>query len=524
MKRLFSAVLSAALLVSLCGCVPNDEAVEDEPSASASESESVSPRPSHTSRVPKTPGADSPSSEPTDSPPPEYDPSYRLDASIPALVNGLEMPVAGATGYTSVELPVWPSIPVATPAPTQTPAPPPAPSEPPTATQPPATEPPVETQEPALAETDMVVSDGAADPDPAPESPAVTETPEETDPPSTQPPESTPEPEPTETLPPTATPTPTATPAPTATPSPTPEPTATPEPTKTPDPYADAVAVWKPGTAFVILEESGGWWRISRGSVTGWIEHRYCMINLPDVIPSMIYDDTNAYSSLFVSCGKVIPGVTGEAFYDTWAYNARLGREEFMMPILYSAARNICAAQHRALAEGNCLVVYQTFRPYDTQMAVVQAMTKLAKADPEVKAGISTPPWSMDWFIAIGVSNHQRGYALDVSMVKVYETETRYIGSRPYLYVTDCAGYVMPTAMHELSTAAISTISPSSSKLSATMNEPAIALRGYFTASRLTPLPSEWWHFNDNAAMQAASAKRSDGKYFITECLSRSPG
>ena len=302
------------------------------------------------------------------------------------------------------------------------------------------------------------------------------------------------------------------------------EPAPEAEPDEEPDPYADAVAVWGPGTAFVILEEDGDWWHVSRDDVSGWIEHRYCMINLPDVIPSMIYDDTNSYSSLFVSCGKDIPGVTGEAFYDSLADNARLNREEFMMPMLYSAARHVCAAQHRALAEGNCLVVYQTFRPYDTQRAVVSAMSKLAKEDPEVKAGVSTAPWNMSWFINTGLSNHQRGFALDVSMVKVYEAETRYIGSRPYLRMTDYADYVMPTAMHELSIAAVSTFSPSSSKLSETMNEPAIALRGYFTSSGLTPLPSEWWHFNDNAAMRAASARPSSGRYFITECLSRLPG
>ena len=339
---------------------------------------------------------------------------------------------------------------------------------------------------------------------------------------------------------------PAETPGPTETPEPTPQqpPEPTPEsvPEEARDPaaaqirmtalssvpkpvsaYEGAVTVWGPGVAFVILEESGKWWRVSRGNETGWIEHRYCMINLPDVIPSMIYDDANTYSSLFVSCGKAIPGVTGQIFYRSLVYNVRLDRQEYVMPILYSAARNICAAQRKALAEGNCLVVYQTFRPYDTQMAVVNGLAQLANADPEVKAGVSTPPWSMDWFIAAGVSSHQQGYALDVSMVKVLEAETRFIGSNPYLYVTDYANYRMPTAMHELSIAAISALSPTSRELSETMNEPAVALQGYLTASGLSPRASEWWHFDDLAAMQAVSANPSDGKYWITECLSRVP-
>ena len=513
MKRLFGAVVSAALLIGLFACAPN-EAVVDDPSSSGN----ASARPSHTADSSESPAEDSESPDPLASPPPEYDPSYRLDAAIPALINGLEMPVSGATGYTSVKLPLWPDIP------TEVEEPEPSSSEPPAASDPPETSPPDETTEPVQSdpvepapEPEPPAETGeAVEPQPAPEETASESESEETPPSETLPPLENPDP--TEDLRPTETPAPT--PAPIETPTPMP----TPEPTETPDPYKNAVAVWEPGTAFLILEENGDWWRVSRGKDTGWIEHRYCMINLPDVIPSMIYDDTNAYSSLFVSCGKNIPGITGKEIYNgnnTLAYNARLDRSEFIMPILYSAARNICAAQHKALAEGNCLVVYQTFRPYETQVAVAKAVSSLAKADPEVKAGISTPPWSIDWFIATGVSNHQRGYALDVSMVKVYETETKYIGSRPYLYMTDYEDYVMPTAMHELSIAAVSTDSPSSSKLSETMNEPAIALRGYFTSSGLSPLASEWWHFNDLGAMRATADKPSDGRYFLTECMSR---
>ena len=516
MKRLFSAVVSAALLIGICACNPNDTLVDD-PFSSGN----VSARPSHTSDSPRIPPEASESQDPLASPAPEYDPSYRLGTAVPALINGLEMPVNGATGYTSVELPLWPSIPEdEEPEPTQnSPEPEPSSSKPPAVSDPPATSPPAETMEP--------VPDDPAESDQNLEALAVMGNQADAEPSSTQPPEVTQDPDPTEepplvTLSPTADPDTTEDPAPTEEPTPTPEP----KPTETSDPYEDAVAVWEPGTAFLILKEEGDWWYVSRGDKTGWIEHRYCMINLPDVIPSMIYDDANSYSSLFVTCGRDIPGITGEEIYNgntTLTYNVRLDRSEFIMPILYSAARNICAAQHRALAEGNCIVVYQTFRPYDTQIKVAKAVSALSKSDAGVRAGISTWPWSIDWFIATGVANHQRGYALDVSMVKVYGTETRYIGSLPYLYMTDYEYYEMPTAMHELSIAAASTVSPNSSKLSATMdaNEPAKALRNYFTSSGLSPLASEWWHFNDEAANRATADKPSDGRYYLTECLSR---
>ena len=482
LNRLFSAVLSAALLIGLCACDPGDPVVIY-PSSGAH----ASPRPSSTSEVPGNSdnlpeGSEPPEATPTPSVP--YDKNHRLNADIPKLVDGLELPVVGATGYTSVQLPLYASIPGSRAPSTSTPAPSPSPSQPEPEPTPGGS--PAETAPPAQAPEDT--ESGPADDAP--------------DPVSAQ--------------------------------------SGTAASAQALSSYSGALTVWEPGTAFLILEEKGSWWRVTRDNVTGWIEHRYCMINLPDVIPSIIYDDANAYSSLFISCGKSIPGVTGEIFYHSLVYNTRLNRQEFVMPILYSAARNICAAQHRALAEGNCLVIYQTFRPYQTQVAVANAVSRMANVDPEVKAGISTSPWSISWFIATGVSNHQQGYALDVSMVKVYETEIRYVGSYPYLYVPHPTelnldqgvplqyssyyeGYRMPTVMHELSMAARSTVSPSSSQLSETMNEPAIALRGYFTASGLTPLASEWWHFNDLAAWRSVSGNPSDGKYEITECLSCVP-
>ena len=553
LNRLFSAVLSAALLTGLCACDRNY------PAEGPSFGVSASVRPSLTSETPETSGPlpeSSASPRPTPSSFAQYDRDHRLSVSIPGLIDGLELPVVGATGYTSVALPLWPSIPNS-PAVSDPPSQPgPSPSEPPAATESPQPSPDVTpgpgpdvTPEPGPDVTpepgpDVTPKPGpdvtpGPGPDVTPE-PGPDETPEPGPDVTPEPgPDETPEPGPDES----PEPTPEQPPEPGSDEIPEPPPESVPSETSDPasvqvyttafasmsrsvrtlSTYADAVTVWEPGTAFVILEESGGWWRVSRGSETGWIEHRCCMINLPDVIPSIIYDDANAYSSLFVSSGKDIPGVTGERFYHSQVYNIRLDRQEFVMPVLYSAARNICAAQHRALEEGNCLVVYQAFRPYDTQMAVVNGLAQLANVDPEVNAGLSTSPWSMDWFIAAGVSGHQRGYALDVSMVKAHAAETRYTGLYPYLYVTGYEDYEMPTAMHELSIAAISSLSPSDSQLSETMTEPAIALRNYFISSGLSPLASEWWHFEDPAAMQAASANPSDGKYSVTECLSRVP-
>lgn len=289
--------------------------------------------------------------------------------------------------------------------------------------------------------------------------------------------------------------------------------------------YQGALDVLSPGEGFTILSERGNWWKVSAAGGVGWVDHRYCLINLPDVVPSIVYDAVNSYSARYVSSGKTIPGVTGQAFYPGAVYNPRLDREEYLMPILYAAAKRVCAAQQAALAQGNSLKLYEAYRPYATQRAVVQGMNSLAKTDAQVRAGVSTPPWSMTYFINTGYSNHQRGFAVDVSLVKVYATSTATTGGYTYLRMAQYQEYEMPTPIHELSMAAASTQGPGSSTLTSAMraSAPAMALRGYFTGAGMTPLESEWWHFNDYTARSLASAQLCTGGFKVSRCYSKAP-
>lgn len=307
---------------------------------------------------------------------------------------------------------------------------------------------------------------------------------------------------------------------------------------------APVVATLFHGTSFVILQESGDWWRIrtefrdSSGGKEGWVEHRYCLINLPDVIPSMIYNDTNSDSSVFMASYTEIAGITGQALYHQSAkkQNARLGREEYMMPVLYTMAKKVCQAQHNALESGNTIVLYEGYRPQDTQMTVVSGVQKLAAANSTVRAGISTYPWSISWFIATSVSNHQQGYAMDISLARVYKSHVETIDGYEYVQVDEYQEYFMPTPIHELSQLACTFTAPvnmlsdtawQSATMSSAMakNEPAKAMQGYCTMAQLTPLASEWWHFNDLNAYRSTSAKRSTGNYDISdcECMSQLP-
>ena len=299
------------------------------------------------------------------------------------------------------------------------------------------------------------------------------------------------------------------------------------------DEFGAVVASLAPGDAFTILMQDG-----SRFSVeltdgrTGYVDTKYVMANLPDLIPSIVYRDTNSRSSIFRSSGHSLPAITGEKLYDVYFDNPRLGEKQYVMPVLYTMAQKIMLAQQEAWSNGDSLLLYESFRPLDVQKQVGTVLSQLAVEYPEVSQGLNTPPWSQSWFIAMTLSNHQRGCAIDTSLVRVTETETRQCGSYTYNVVTGYSEYEMPTAMHELSYAAATFLVPVSSKddvawrsatLAPTMTESAIRLQEYCTNSGMSPLASEWWHFNDLYARQETSGNPSYGQYRLKECVSRAP-
>ena len=56
-----------------------------------------------------------------------------------------------------------------------------------------------------------------------------------------------------------------------------------------------------------------------------------------------------------------------------------------------------------------------------------------------------------------------------------------------------------------------------------TMNEAALLLRTYCTDAGLTPLASEWWHFNDLDAAETANQTVNDGNYYLNTVRSSAP-
>ncbi|MFI3249822.1 MAG: M15 family metallopeptidase [Eubacteriales bacterium] len=283
------------------------------------------------------------------------------------------------------------------------------------------------------------------------------------------------------------------------------------------------------GTGFTIIEEVGDWWQVKINGEQGYVYHDYCLLNLPDVLPSIIYQNTNSTQAVFTSSYLPIPNISVEQLYKAMAYNERLGREEYMMPVLYGTAKKIAIAQKSAKNEGNSLILYEAYRPYEVQVMIREELRAINEINDQIKVGISTSPWSTNWFISAGISNHQRGFAVDISYATIIEMEQFLVGEYLCETVSKYDEAVMPTPIHELSALSISMAYPVNSNndvewrttpLSETMNHSAIKLREYCTEAGLTPLASEWWHFND---LDYYGKIKGTGDFFLTEVFSVAP-
>lgn len=293
-------------------------------------------------------------------------------------------------------------------------------------------------------------------------------------------------------------------------------------------------ATLAPGDAFTVLEQTAAdTWRVRLEDGTeGYVENTTCYLNIADVIPSVVLDNTNSYASVFVSSGKEIPDITGEQLYNAKAYNPRLEREEFLVACNWQMVKKIYAAQQAALAAGYTLVINEAFRPMDVQMQVADALKALSDTDKTVKKGINTAPWNIAWFIASRPSTHQMGCAIDTSLARVTEVEYRLCGEYRYMVVTGCAMAAMPTPIHELSAAAVSLSKPvNSSSATAwkdvapavTMTKDALRLRDLCTGAGLSPLASEWWHFNDLSTKEIVGDRYTAEPFYLDTCLSEIP-
>lgn len=274
--------------------------------------------------------------------------------------------------------------------------------------------------------------------------------------------------------------------------------------------YRDAARSESIGTApgaqaFCVLGVEDEMFRIRFGDSFGYIDSNYCLINLPEMLGDLcLYNITNSTQSLYMAHEFEIPTVTGQVIvgYE----NVQLYTGEQLVPLLYPVAKRLEKAAFAAIKQGYKLKIYDAYRPQEATIALyAQAIGLVDQPIPdETYTGkvlddlpILTPPvqdenqteppevpvltygqlmtdfgrYTMNYFLAAGKSRHNRGIALDLTLVDLSTGED----------------LQMQTSMHDLSWYSELARNNDHAKLLATIMESA----GF------SGLPSEWWHFND---------------------------
>lgn len=159
-------------------------------------------------------------------------------------------------------------------------------------------------------------------------------------------------------------------------------------------------------------------------------------------------------------------------------------------------------------------------------------MAILAETNPKVKSGLDNATWDSYWFIADEVSNHQMGYAIDVSLAKVKKKELNFFGDYSVETVNEYKEYTMQTPIHELSSQSAIFSEPVSSidkdlwknsQIRKDVTKESLRLQEYCTKSGLTPLASEWWHFNDLEARDEIKDNLGNGSFILNDLESEKP-
>ena len=116
------------------------------------------------------------------------------------------------------------------------------------------------------------------------------------------------------------------------------------------------------GTALCVLEESGDWFRVRYKDQYGWVDSRFCMINLPEYVGDhCAYDIANSYRSVFKVHENPIALITDQVVQGF--EHIRTEDEQFLVPYLYPCAKKLLSAAQAAEADGYRLKIYEAFRP-----------------------------------------------------------------------------------------------------------------------------------------------------------------
>lgn len=216
--------------------------------------------------------------------------------------------------------------------------------------------------------------------------------------------------------------------------------------------------------------------KVKYNNKIGYVYSPYIYINLPDVMPDIIYSISNANKSIYKTSGKSIPNVTGVNLYGfKKKYNEKIGKTTYYTPLLYPVAKQLQKAYNKAVKQGYNLKIYDTYRPYDVSMKINKEFKSLYNSNKKVKNGIDYDKegkyWGTGWFLANSISRHNRGVAIDLTLTDKDGNELK-----------------AQTSMHTLDTRSVRKYN----------NSTANKLSSIMTSVGFETLDSEWWHFQED--------------------------
>ncbi len=290
----------------------------------------------------------------------------------------------------------------------------------------------------------------------------------------------------------------------------------------------------KRGEAFSILGELENTLLIRlQDGMEGEIDKSYCLVNLPDILPSIIYENNNGHISLFTSGGYDLPGISFQKLYHSTYYNNRFGMNRDVVPVLFEMTKKVAAAQKNALRQGDCLKLYEAYRPYEVEENVHNALSALIRENRAARDYVNRDQqggrWGENWFMDRNYYSHQRGCAIDVGLVKILRSEVREMDGYTYLSAKSFRDYEMPSRVHDLSTRSV-ILSKTADRMERDSwrniapaqgaTDGALRLQQYCANAGMTPLASEWWHFVDLDAYRLTRNTSGHGRYYLEGCSS----
>ena len=240
------------------------------------------------------------------------------------------------------------------------------------------------------------------------------------------------------------------------------------------------------GTALCVLRQEGDYFLVRYQDTAGWVDGRYCMIDLAEYLGDLCaYEIKNSDSSIFRVHGYDVPKISNTVIpgYE----DICTGEERYLVPLLYPTANRLLQAANMVRRDGYRLRIYDAFRPneatrylYSTMSA---AMGKRIEAEnlgngDASRIGLTYGSvmtggrYGLSSFLASSVSAHNRGIAVDLTLEELESGQT----------------LSMQTEMHDLSWYSST----------AQNNENADLLARYMMSAGFSDLFSEWWHFQDD--------------------------